>query len=262
MNGRRRPAILAGMVGRPKAMENMPHVQPCAIKRVSVAGRDFIEYRGDSPVAAEVLAGRKHFQRLVFAIDERLRRRNEVFEYSRHPDCLFRIQFDKANQSLALSDGTRLHPGPRVVNLHLWNEHIPQMGRSGPTLGWARRMRHLLEFSLVELARYLHGKPELDDVVAVRANLTMGLAEQVPQLERIAGRLGFEAVPESRRPSFAERLHRSGDNFLALLFALARNPAAARPAILLRDRRQVFLSRKVLDRRYGSCLRESTSHRQ
>jgi YkoP domain len=203
-------------------------------------------------VAREDSAGRTHFERLVFALDERLRRHYEVFEYSDHPDCLFRSQFEEASQELVLSDGTRLHPGSRLINLHLWNEHIPQMGPGGPTLGWARQVWHLIEFSLCELARYLQTKSDLDDILAIRANMTLGLAEQIPQLERISERVGFERVPAVVSFSLAAKLHRGGDNFLALLFVLARNPASARLGVLLRDRAQVLLSRKILDRRYGS----------
>ncbi|HEX5500056.1 MAG TPA: hypothetical protein VFX03_12550, partial [Thermomicrobiales bacterium] len=50
------------------------------------------------------------------------------------------------------------------------------------------------------------------------------------------------------------RLHRFGENLLGLMFVLARNPPSARFDVLFRDRAQIFLSRRALDRRYRHAL--------
>lgn len=207
-------------------------------------------------MAADVFAGQNPFGRLVFALDERLRRRQEVFDYSNREDCVLRIQFDRADGHFALSDGTRLKPGDRLINIHLRNEHLPAIGAGGATIGWARHVARLLDRSLLELTRYLSARPALDDVTALCSVMNLARAEQSRQLERIAGRYGFEPIAESGEPTFGRRLHQAGDNLLCLMLVLAHNPAAARLDVLRRGHTQVFLSRRVLDRRYRPLLGE------
>src|SRR5262249_61089430 len=52
----------------------------------------------------------------------------------------------------------------RVIDLHLWNEHVPLMPKQGATIAWARRMCFCIEVSLRELAKHLMARPELDDI--------------------------------------------------------------------------------------------------
>src|SRR5579872_3004744 len=48
-------------------------------------------------------------------IDEVLRRRNGVREYSTDPRCVFRMQLDFAERDFVLTDGTVLHRGDTIV---------------------------------------------------------------------------------------------------------------------------------------------------
>lgn len=203
---------------------------------------------------ADASTAQRPFERLVFALDERLRRRHAVFEYSEHPDCILRIQLTEADRHYILSDGTKLVPGDAVLNMHLWNEHFPRMGERGGGIGWARQVARSLDFSLRELDRYLATHRTLDDVVAIRSVMRLGRADQAQQLERISARFGFEPIAHAEPPTFAQRLHHIGENLLALLFVMARNPAAARLDVLLRDSAQIFLSRRALHLRYQNAL--------
>ena len=49
---------------------------------------------------------------------------------------------------MRLSDGTLLHKGQEYGEMHFWNEHLPQIPRSGPAMAWAipiaRRVRSSL----------------------------------------------------------------------------------------------------------------------
>ncbi len=187
---------------------------------------------------------------LVTAIDDRLRLRQGVKEFSRSQDCIFRIQISRANEKVVLSDGTRLRANDRVVDLHLWNEHVPLMPPRGPTLAWARQMNRALDFSLRELAELLKRRQDLNDVVAIRANMKFGSAEQSDQLARISGRYGFERIPARPPASPGERLRRLGESILICMMVLARNAAAFRFSGLWRDCTVVFLSRRSLMQRY------------
>jgi len=73
---------------------------------------------------------------LVFALDNWLRRRQGVFEYSRKPDCILRAQLSRLSSDVLLSDGTFGRAGDRVIDLHLWNEQIPVKPIAGYSLAW------------------------------------------------------------------------------------------------------------------------------
>ena len=195
----------------------------------------------------------------VFGLDRWLQRRQGVFEYTDNPACMFRIQRAEAEERVALSDGARIEPGQPVLNLHLWNEHIPLMGQEGATVGWARTMSRSIRQSLAQLSTYLDAHPEFDDIAALRADMRLGTSEQSAQLERLAARYGFEpaATPVSADYWHSGGLHRFGENILIFMLVLATNPVAAGSPVLRRDHKLVYLSRAALERRYGRVLDES-----
>ncbi|MBU6526434.1 hypothetical protein OGR47_05375 [Methylocystis sp. MJC1] len=188
---------------------------------------------------------------MVEAIDRRLRDRLQVIEYSNSPDCVFRLQIINCEGDLQLDDGTRLRRGDRVIDLHLWNEQIPRMPDGAPTLAFARRIERCVELSLSELAKFLAARRDLDDIRAIRGNMSLGAQHRSDQSARIAARYGFERVSQLEPPSFARTLHRLGENVLVTMLALARNPGSVRGDTLWRDRTLTYLSRRTLENRYA-----------
>jgi hypothetical protein len=188
---------------------------------------------------------------LVTALDDRLRLRHGVFEYSRNPDCLFRIQITSSTENLLLSDGVAVHAGDRLINLHVWNEQFPRFPRHRPTLAWARRVDRAFDISLRELASYLAARPDLGDVVAICGNMGFSSAARGKQLARYVSRFGFERVAAPSAASLRRHIHLFGENILISMMVLARNAAALHTDTLWRDRMPVFISRRTLQRRYG-----------
>jgi hypothetical protein len=194
---------------------------------------------------------------VVGRIDENLRRRQGIVEHSRSVDCIFRMQLVTSEQRFGLSDGTSVRDGGRLVSLHFWNEHIPPFPNGRPSLVWALSMRRALDLSLLELEAHLANRHDLDDVVAIFADMALGSAAESDQLARIIGRYGFERrIPNApRAPGML--LHRFGENILISMIVLLHNAAALRGGTLLRSRTLVFLSRAEIRRRYGAAC----SHR-
>ncbi len=188
---------------------------------------------------------------MVWALDARLRERHHVQEFTRHPDCILRMQLARQREYVTLSDDTALRPGDRIINLHLWSEQFPLMANAGPTLAWAQRVHRVFDLSLRELAHHLTQRSELDDVRAFRVILSLGVASQRHQLLRIMGRYGFEMIAMREASSLAQRVHRLGENILISMMVLARNPMALRRDSLWRERVAVYLSRRSLEGRYG-----------
>jgi hypothetical protein len=194
---------------------------------------------------------------MLAALDDCLRLRHGVIEYTNSPECLFRIQLAASAARYVLADGTCVRPGDRIANLHVWNEQFPCFAARGPTLAWAHRVNHAFEVSLRELARFLDDRPELHDVCAICANMTFEPAERSAQLVRFVGRFGFERITAASPRSVRQQIHWLGENILISMRVLARNAAALRPDTLRRDRILVFLSRRELRRRYGYACEQA-----
>jgi YkoP domain len=186
----------------------------------------------------------------VYGLDRWLRRRQGVCEYTANPACLFRVNRDRADQSLTLTDGTPIRPGVPVLNLHLWNEHMPPMPAAGPTIGWARHAHRAVDVSLRELARWLAREADLADIAALRADMRLATVAQSQQLVRIVTHYGFESAAFRAETGSLRQL---GENILIYLLVLAANPAAIRTDVLWRDHALVYLSRAALERRYGGA---------
>ncbi|MGH6795779.1 MAG: hypothetical protein ACREDH_11445, partial [Methylocella sp.] len=89
------------------------------------------------------------------------------------------------------------------------------------------------------------------DIAVIRANMSFGTIRQSAQLVRIASRYGFEPIPGPESHSARQRIHQFGENVLISLMVLSRNAIALRRDSLRRGRIQVFLSRNILEHRYG-----------
>lgn len=188
----------------------------------------------------------------LFAFDASLRRQHGVFEYSPHADCIFRLEMARARRRLTLADGTHLRPGERIARLHFWNEHVPPVPRVGTTIRWARRMQRCISISLHELTRYLSSEPDLCDISVICGDVPSATREQCQQIQYIMAYYGFETIMETRRLPLGERLHRVGENILISLVVFAQNPAALRFDTLRRVRVPIYLSRRILERKFGS----------
>ncbi len=187
----------------------------------------------------------------VGLLDRRLRREQAVFEYTRDPACVFRVDINYAVRSLVLRDGTRVQPGQRVARLHFWNEQVPPIPKSGATIAWARQLQRAIAISLRELAAFLTSQSDLADVAIVCGEVPSGTSAQAAQVARIMERYGFEAVTELEQLSIGERLHRFGENILISMILLAHNPGALHFDTLKRVRVPIYMSRRVLERKFG-----------
>jgi hypothetical protein len=186
----------------------------------------------------------------VFGLDRWLRRRQGVYEYSSDPICLFRVNRAAAGENVKLADGTSIHVGDPILNLHLWNEHIHHMRQGHSTVALARQLSHGIDQSLRELATSLAHRPDLDDIIALRADMRLGTSEQSGQLARLSAHYGFEtAAPYD--PATSGPIHRFGESIFMFLLILATNREALRPDVFWRDHALVYLSRAALERRYG-----------
>jgi hypothetical protein len=192
-----------------------------------------------------------------------------VYEFTDDPACVLRIGRAEARASILLSDGTRVEAGELIGTLHWWNEHLPRYSRSGPDFGWACARRDRMLPSLHLLALYIECESARRQIRALRGDAALSARLGAAQVQRLAGRYGFERVP--RDPSILRRLHALGDSLTLWATALrcgrqpyavgdsltlwgltrAYNPAALARQPFLRDHHELWISRAALLERYS-----------
>jgi hypothetical protein len=208
------------------------------------------EFAVSTDISSGDFASNALLETAVFALDHWLCRRRGVFEYSLEPACIFRLEQRHADDTLVLADGTCLQAGAPVLVLHLWNEHVPLMGRGGPTVAWAHKTSRAIRASLQELARYLTRRADLSDVRALYADMRVSGAEHAVRAARSMARYGFETVSASvDRRRIPQRM---ADALFVLMMAGVTNPCSLRGARMRHANLRLFLSRTVLEQRYDS----------
>jgi hypothetical protein len=204
-------------------------------------------------LVGSAVGGERHFwlEQLIFGLDRVLRRWQSVVEFTHDPACILRIRVGRLDRDFVLADGTAGRVGERFIDLHLWNEQVPAMPKEGASIAWARQMSLCFQHSLRQLARYLASRSDLDDISLLRCTMEFAGRERDDQMVRLIGRYGFELVPSATTVTLGERARRLGENIFISLIVLARNRGALRRDTLRRGRTRVFMSRKVLEQRYG-----------
>lgn len=185
----------------------------------------------------------------VFWLDDWLRKWQHVYEYSDHPSCLFRIQRAQAEVDVKLAGSEFLRRGDPVLNLHLWNEHLPAMHPGCVDIPWARSIGREIATSLERLASHMAQDSSYDDIVALRADMRFGTEEQNLRIVRLSTRYGFQSVRKPEEEKYGV-LRELGENAFVLMLVLAANPSAARLSALKHDCALIYMSRATLDRNY------------
>ncbi len=189
-------------------------------------------------------------RRLIRSFDSFLRYAMGVFEFTQDEHCLLRLGRTRCPYDIRLSDGTFLHRGEVLLELHLWNEHLPPMPPGGADVAWTVRFLRLWRYSISLLAQYWQNHPELAPVQALHGIFTLPGGEDLALQERTLRTMGFDVVLPRQTPwrtfaSFWENLYN-----WAIIWTF--NPASLRVRKLVQMRRcHVWMSRKRLFERYG-----------
>jgi len=187
-------------------------------------------------------------RRIIRSFDGLLRRAYHIVEFCDDPTCLIRLRVRPAPYAIPLPDG-RVPPGAPVLELHIWNEHIPPLPPDGPDAAWAARTWRLFVRSLHAVAHQMQRDPVLADVSAVGGVTALFPPSDQAGGGRLAKRLGFVVLP------YRHRLGRFGEfweNLYSWAIMWAFNAASLRRRHLLALRRtEVWMSATEFRRRYG-----------
>jgi hypothetical protein len=124
-----------------------------------------------------------------------------------------------------------------VLELHLWNEHVPPLPPAGADLAWAKQGGRLLLRSCRALAQQLERDPRLAQVQAVGGCTSLFVSGRGAGGEKVLRRVGFQASPQ---PHPLGRTGEHLENLHGWLLMWAFNGASVRHRRLLGMRRTRF----------------------
>jgi hypothetical protein len=149
-------------------------------------------------------------------------------------------------------NGRTVNAGEPVLELHLWNEHIPPVPPSGPDLAWAILMRRLLIRSFCAVAERMSHDPRLADARAVGGVMSWLSIKGHPAGELLLRRLGFMVMP-SHNP--LGRFGEFWENFYSWWIMWTFNAASLRARQLFNMRRaEMWMSAEEFLSRYGVVI--------
>jgi len=186
----------------------------------------------------------------VYAIDALIRKLSKVEEFTDDADCILRFSLVTSPTRAKVSDGIEVEAGQPLVELHLWNEHIPVMPPEGPDLEWGEKFLKKLRYSLHLLADYIRQEPRLREAEFLKGEMAFPKVKE-KQFEELINRLGF--VLDSREPKgIWEHFAEFWENFYSWALIWAFNPASLKKKSLLGMRRyRLWMRKEELLRRYG-----------
>jgi hypothetical protein len=188
---------------------------------------------------------------MVLGLERLLRRLEGVREFTEDKECILRIALTTYRQDVELSDGTKVRAGDRICELHLWNEHIPQIPLEGPDLRWGARFYSLAVESFKSLAAYIAAE-ERRDIVALGGQMAFLEKENPPVLASLAAKLGFDIVNLTAQGGRWRRFTHFWENIFSWALMWVFNPGSLRGKRFLRlQRYRLWMSRSTLLQRYG-----------
>jgi len=188
---------------------------------------------------------------VVRALDRWMRRRQAITEFTDDPSCILRISLEAAERELRLADGAVVSLGDPIVEIHFWNERLPQAS-AAIGLGWGRRFGRRLQRSFDSLAVALARDPRYSGVVAVRGHLAFAGVRNNADCQRFGAWFGFEVAEETRPTTLSHRVHDVAEDFWLLALTYTFNPGALHGRSLVRRHDDMWISRARLIERYGA----------
>jgi hypothetical protein len=203
------------------------------------------------PSAEERAARPNLLQHAILLMDAIMRRSLHIYEYSQDQGCLLRLAIRANDHGVTLADGTHVREGMPVGELHLWNEHLPPMPKDGPDMAWGLAFGRRMKQSLAQLAAHLESDPRLEEVQALRGDVSFGSPYELEHWTAMVEHWGFELVSRPGPDGAWSRLANWAEDWYARGIMWAFNPTSARDLRLAEARRdEIWMSRQVLVTRY------------
>lgn len=176
--------------------------------------------------------------------------------FSDNPNCILRVERSRADSEIRLSDGVVVARGDPILDLHFWNEQMPQTSAK-PGLGWGGRFGRQLLRSFGELAVATERDPRISDAVAIRGRLAFAAARNRDDMRRFGRWFGLETPAEPERLPLGRRVHDAAEDIWLVFLSYAFNPGSLRGRQMLRRRDDLWMSKASLLARYEVGRRDA-----
>jgi hypothetical protein len=210
-----------------------------------------VPLKARTPPARALSKDRGGVHALVRRLDAVIRRHEGIIEFSASTSCLLRAVVTRAEADLKLSDGAIMKRGDPIIDVHFWNERLPQTSAS-PGLAWGGRFGRQLVRSFVDLAAAIDTDPRLCNAVAIRARLAFAGDRNRDSMHRFAHWFDFEGAEETGPQPLMRRLHDAAEDIWLVLLTWTFNPGSLRSRRTVRRREDLWISKAKLQDRYGA----------
>jgi len=189
--------------------------------------------------------------KIVRKIDAILRDFYNIFDYCDDEDCMLRMSLTDSERDITLSDGTHIAKGEKIAELHFWNEHMPQMPKSGPDMAWALAFRRKIIHSLKNLSNYIETNSELSDIQAFFGDPPFSGQESMKPMMDMVKRWGFDVVEKDAPQGIWERFVAFWEKVYTLMLVWVYNPGSLKNNdAWVRNRDELWISRNLLINKY------------
>jgi hypothetical protein len=185
---------------------------------------------------------------IIIRFDAFLSRVYRVYPFTNAEDCILRLRITEAHQAVALPCGM-INVGDCVLEIHLWNEHMPILHENESSMVWGNRTLRLFLQGLRQVAQQMACDPRLSGVRAIRGEMIFLSTSSNPARGRQMERLGFTVLPyQSKAGAFGE----FWENFYSWWLMWAYNPLSVRGRRLGSNRRmEIWMPVDAFTARYG-----------
>jgi hypothetical protein len=187
---------------------------------------------------------------MVCGLDAWMRREQGMIEFCDDPGCILRVVRLPAEVELTLSDGVVVRRGDPILDLHFWNERLPQASAK-PGLGWGGRFGRQLMRSFGSLAHAIDADPRISDAVAIRGRLAFAGSRNREESERFGRWFSLETPQATGREPLGRRLHDAAEDIWLVALTYTFNPGGLRHRSVVRRREDLWMSRSTLAARHG-----------